>query len=160
MDAQVVSCSKHVIFIRLKRMAALIVMIAIACRIAIAAQPPPAPAASAASSVPRDPIEPTGDLKSLTLVRSGDGKAVIRFGKGPLRLITVGDRLGQHQAHVLEIAAGRLVVDDTFVGADGRPNRAQIILKDGDVGGKRFLARLEEPTPTGLQPRIVMSRSR
>ena len=123
-------------------------VVSMTCRVALFAQ------------TPREPIAPTEDLKTLTLVKTGDGKAVVRFGKSPLRLISAGDRLGLHRAEVLEIAAGRVVLEESFTGADGQPNRAQIIVKDGETGGKRFLMRPEEPRPAAIRPETVAPRVR
>ena len=106
----------------------------------------------------REPIEPDQNLTTLTLVRSSDGKAVVRFGKGPLRLIARGDRLGRRRAEVVEIAAGRVVIDEPVAGRDGQPNRARIILKDGETGGRRFSTRLDEVNPDARRSRVVVPR--
>ena len=96
------------------------------------------------------------DLKQLALVKAGASKAVVRFGAGALEIISVGDRLGRGKAEVKEISAGRLVVEETFTGRDGGTNTAQIILNDGETGGKRYLRRLDEPPPPpATRPLIV-----
>ncbi|HET6370570.1 MAG TPA: hypothetical protein VFG95_05195 [Nitrospiria bacterium] len=96
------------------------------------------------------------ELSELVLVKSIDGKAVVRFGAGPMEVVSVGDRLGTNKAEVKEIGAGRLVLEEVFTGKDGRPNRAEVILKDGEKGGERFLARPEEePMPSTRSLMIV-----
>jgi hypothetical protein len=99
---------------------------------------------------------PEGDLQTLTLVQSTDGRAVVRFGSGPLEVVTVADRLGKNKAEVKEISAGRMVLDETFTGQDGHPNRAQIVIKDGETGGKRYLLRNDEPPVRAVRPQIVV----
>ena len=105
-------------------------------------------------------VPPAEDLRNLTLVKSSDAHAVVRFGKGPLRLIARGDRLGRRGAEVVEIAAGRVVIEESFPGSDGEPNRAQIVLKNGETGGRRFLMRLEDPAPPALRPKVVVPPGR
>lgn len=83
----------------------------------------------------------------MVLVRSNEGKAVVRFGEGPLEMITVGDRLGHNRAEVKEIIPGRMILDEIFTGKDGNPNRAEIILKDGERGGTRILLRSDDVLP-------------
>lgn len=100
-------------------------------------------------------LSPESDLSELTLVRSGGDKAVVKFGAGPLIMISVGDRIGRNGAEVKEIAAGRVVLEEVFTGKDGRPNRAQIILKEGERGGTRYLLRPDETPPPGTRPVII-----
>ena len=100
------------------------------------------------------------DMRNLTLVKSSDGHAVIRFGNGPLRLIARGDRLGPRRAEVVEIAAGRVVIEESFRDGGREPNRAQIVLKDGETGGRRFLTRLEDPAPPAFRPKVVVPPGR
>ncbi len=100
------------------------------------------------------------DLSQLTLVRSAQGKAVVRFGTGPLVMVSVGDRLGRHQAEVKEIEAGRLVLEESFTGGDGNPNVALIILKDGEKGGKRYLLHPEGRPPPTTHPKVIFPEER
>src|SRR5262245_51614968 len=100
---------------------------------------PPAP--------PRAPIGVDEDLAELTVVRLAFAQAVVRFDNKELLIVRVGDRLGRNHAEIVEIAAGRLVLDETFVGGDGKPNRARITVKEGEKGGTRVLVRLEEQAP-------------
>jgi hypothetical protein len=94
-------------------------------------------------------------IGDLLLVRSIDAKAVVRFGTGPLEIISVGDRLGRNEAEVREIAPGRVVLEETFTGQDGRPNRALIVLQDGEKAGKRYVRRREETRPLAVRPGMV-----
>jgi hypothetical protein len=73
------------------------------------------------------------NLSDLVLVRSTGGSAVVRFGNDPLEVVKVGDRLGRNRAEVIEIERKRLVLEERFTGRDGAPNRAQIVLRDGEV---------------------------
>ena len=101
-------------------------------------------------------VAPEGDLTQMTLMNASDKQAVVRFGgRGPLYLIAVGDRIGKSKATVKEIALNRIVLDEAFTGADGRPNRATIVLKKGETGGTRSLRRLDGAPPTGRRPVIV-----
>src|SRR5437870_4232081 len=79
------------------------------------------------------------DVARLTLVKSTDGKAVIRFRQSPLQIVAVGDRVGKTRATVVTIAPGRLVLEEVTTGSDGKPLRAEIVIRDGETGGKRFL---------------------
>jgi len=87
-----------------------------------------------------------------TLVKASDGIAVIRVAARELEKVRTGDLVGTSKAVVMEIAAGRLVLEETYTGADGRPNKALIIFKDGESGGTRYLPRPEEPRPIGSKP--------
>src|SRR3989304_2496908 len=62
------------------------------------------------------------DLSDMSLVKSSEGKAVVRFGSGPLEVTAVGDRLGRNKAEVKEIIPGRVVIEEFFTGKNG-PNR-------------------------------------
>jgi hypothetical protein len=95
------------------------------------------------------------EISVMTLVKSSLNQAVVRFGSEPLEKVSVGDRLGKTRAEVKEIVAGRLVLEETFTGKDGQPNRAQIVLKDGETGGTRYLRRLDEPPLVGVKPIVV-----
>jgi hypothetical protein len=97
----------------------------------------------------------SGDLKALLVVKVAEDRAVVRFGNGPLHLVTLGDHLGRNRAEVKEITGGRLTLDETYQGADGRPNRALIILKEGLRGGTRYEARLEEEAVPAVRPSII-----
>jgi hypothetical protein len=97
---------------------------------------------------PRVPLGTNEDLKDLTLVKVGGSNAVVRFGQRALIVVTAGDHLGRSKAELLEVGPDRIVLDEAFVGADGRPNRARITIKEGERGGTRILLRPgEEPPP-------------
>lgn len=96
--------------------------------------------------------EPVG---ALTLIKVGDGLAVIRFGTGSLEKVRVNDVVGATKAVVKEIGAARIVLDEAFTGVDGRPNRALIVIKEGERGGTRYLQRADEPRITGTKPAPV-----
>jgi hypothetical protein len=92
------------------------------------------------------------NLSDLVLVRSTGGSAVVRFGNDPLEVVKVGDRLGRNRAEVIEIERKRLVLEERFTGRDGAPNRAQIVLRDGERGGTRYYERLDETPPPSRRP--------
>ena len=98
---------------------------------------------------------PEEDLAKLTLLNSTGSNAVVRFGAKPLQVISVGDRLGKNQAEVKAIEADRLLLEETFIGPDGKPNRAQIVLKKGETGGTRYLVRPETDAPPARRPVVV-----
>lgn len=83
-------------------------------------------------------------LPSLMLMKAADDVAVIRFGSGPPESVRVKDIVGSTRAVVAEIGGGRIVIDETFTGADGQPNRARIVIKEGERGGTRYLQRPDE----------------
>jgi hypothetical protein len=114
---------------------------------ALSTAPAPLAGSEATRQVGRDQ-----DVDRLTLVRSAPGTAVIRFAAGPLTALSVGDRLGRTRAKVTEIDAGRMVLEETFTDANGRPNRAYIVFKDGERGGKRYLQRPEGTPPAAARP--------
>jgi hypothetical protein len=101
-------------------------------------------------------VLPTERVEAITLVRATDGQAVIRAATGPLTKIAAGDRLGVTKAVVTEIAGGRLVLEETFIDKDDRPNRARIVIIEGERGGTRYLQRSGERPITGSRPLIVM----
>jgi len=112
-----------------------------------------APRADRSAGSNANPQPSGGDLLNrvatteITLVRSADGVAVLRTATGPLTTVHVRDRVGRTHAVVREITRGRMVLDETFTGADGLPNSAQIIFKDGEKGGTRYLRRPDEKRP-------------
>lgn len=114
-------------------------------------------ASAGAQALPgsRAVIAPDEDVTLLTLVRSSEGKAVVRFGEGILHLVEAGDRVGRTRATVTGITAGRLTLDEVTEGADGKPLRAQVVLRDGETGGKRFLGHPDIDAPIGTRPQIV-----
>jgi hypothetical protein len=117
-----------------------------------------ATATLAAAGEPPRHVGAREDLKQLTLVKAGESHAVIRFGKSVLEMIALRDRLGSSKAVVKEIAAGRLVLEETFRGSDGLTNHAQIILKDGETGGTRYLRRSGEPQPAPATRPLITQR--
>lgn len=124
---------------------------------------PPASAPPPASSGPdrgrRETLSPSGDLDTLTLVMSTTGRAVVRFGAGAdgsgLIVLERGDRIGRTAATVREIAPGRLVLDELTRDKDGRPHRAQIVLREGQPGGRRYMRDPGLDAPTGVRPEVL-----
>jgi hypothetical protein len=115
-----------------------------------------ASAATAAAQTPQKPvIAGTESLSALTLVKSTDDKAVVRFGQLPLQVLAVGDRVGTTEATVTTIATGRLVLEEVTTGADGKPRRAEIVIRDGQTGGKRFLRHPDLNAPVAQRPEVV-----
>ena len=94
------------------------------------------------------------ELATLTLVRSSRGLAVIRFESGPQQTVSPGDLLGRTAAVVKEITQGRMVLEEYFVGRDDRPNKARVVITDGQTGGTRYLARPDAP-PAQQDRRMV-----
>ena len=97
------------------------------------------------STASRREVGSTEPLRSLVLMKATDGAAVIRFANGPLEKVKVGDLVGSTKAVVKQIDAGRIVLDETFTGSDGKPNRASIIIKEGERSGTRYLQRVDGP---------------
>ena len=95
------------------------------------------------------------DVARMTLVKSGDGSAVIRFGQSELLTLGVGGRVGKSSAIVVEAVPGRLVLDEVTTGPDGKPRRAQIVIRDGETGGRKFLRHPDIDAPIALRPQIV-----
>jgi hypothetical protein len=103
-------------------------------------------------------------LETMTLVKSTDGKAVVRFGRAAgagradaaeLLMVRVGDRVGKAGATVTTIAPGRVVLEEVTTAPDGKPLRAQIVIRDGETGGKTFLRHPDLDAPVGLRPEIL-----
>jgi hypothetical protein len=94
-------------------------------------------------------------LSAMTLVKSSDGKAVVRFGQAPLEVLSPGDRVGKTAATVVTIAPGRLVLEEVTAGADGKPLRSEVVFRDGQTGGKRFLSHPDLNAPVGRRPEVV-----
>ena len=95
-------------------------------------------------------------LSTMTLVKSSDSKAVVRFGNAPtLEVLSPGDRVSRTGARVVSVAAGRLVLEEVTTGADGKPLRAEIVFRDGQTGGKRFLNHPDLNAPVGRRPEVV-----
>jgi hypothetical protein len=86
---------------------------------------------------PATVIDSDQNLSDLTLVNSGGDKAAVRFGRRPLRVVGVGDRLGRTSAEVKAVAADRLVIEETVVAPDGTTTRFEIVLRKGETGGTR-----------------------
>lgn len=95
------------------------------------------------------------EIADVRLVRATVDLAVVRVGDEPLQTIHVGDRLGRTRAEVKEITRGRMVLEETFTGADGGPNTAEIIFKDGQKGGTRYLRRPDEKRPLTVRPVVI-----
>jgi hypothetical protein len=94
-------------------------------------------------------------VSDITLVRASDTTAVIRSNAGALHIVKLADLIGAAKAVVKEITPGRLVLEEIFTGKDGKPNRASIVIKEGERGGSRYLQRADEPPLTGTKPLIV-----
>lgn len=99
-------------------------------------------------------IGPDQELSDMSLVRSSEGSAVVKFGAGPLEMIAVGDRLGKNRAEVREITPGRVVIEEFFTGKNG-PNRAEVFFRDGEKGGTRLFQHSEEETPVLMRPMVI-----
>jgi hypothetical protein len=117
-------------------------------------QAQPLPVSRPAVQQPRH-IGRDAELNDLRLVKSTEGKAIVRIAAGPLEMLAVGDRIGRHGAQVKEIAPGRLVLKEVRADADGEMTTALIVLRDGEQGGKRFLDRLDEQPPAAVRPLAV-----
>jgi hypothetical protein len=89
------------------------------------------------------------------LVKASNGSAVVRAG-GVLEKIATGDRIGKTKAVATEITAEHVVLDETFIDQDGKPNRARIVFKEGERGGTRYQQRAGEPSVTATVPLIAM----
>jgi len=117
--------------------------------------------AGAAHAAAQETVKPviagTENLSGLTLVKSTDDQAVVRFGQSALQVLAVGDRVGKTQATVTAIAPGRLVLEEVTTGADGKPLRAQIVVRDGQTGGKRFLRHPDLNAPLAQRPEVMDS---
>jgi hypothetical protein len=109
------------------------------------------PRAAGASDTNTVSVAPAQDWGQLLLVKCTEQQGVVRIGPR-LELVRVGDRLGTTQAVVKELAVGRMVLEETFLGEDGGWNRALIVLTEGARGGTRFLQRSEEPRLVGITP--------
>jgi hypothetical protein len=110
--------------------------------------------ATAQTSGPVNHVAADAAVSDITLVRASDTTAVIRSGAGVLDTVKVADLIGATKAVVREIATGRLVLEEVFTGKDGKPNRASIVIKEGERGGTRYLQRGDEPL-TGTRPLIA-----
>ena len=112
-----------------------------------------------AVAVAQTPVPPrvlvTAQIPDITLVRSTSDGAVIRVATGSLQTVHVGDRVGRTAAVVKQITRGRMILEETFTGVDGKPNVAEIIFKDGEKGGTRYLRRPDEKRPLAVRPVIV-----
>lgn len=122
--------------------------------------PPPPPNVQAGPEENRrEVLAPAGDLDTMTLVRSSEGKAVVRFGPGGggagLIVLEPGDRVGRTGAIVREVAPDRLVVEEVTRARDGRPRRAQIVFREGHPGGRRYMRDPGIDAPTAVRPDVV-----
>jgi hypothetical protein len=97
-------------------------------------------------------------LDDLTLIRIGKRHAAVRFGRGPLLLVSVGDRLGRNGAEVKEIDGTRLILEERSTAADGTANLARVVLREGERGGTRYLDRPDEPAPVAVRPVPLLPR--
>jgi hypothetical protein len=103
-------------------------------------------------------LSPSADLDTLTLVMSGADRAVVLFGPSGagsgLVVVQQGDRIGRTAAVVREVAPGRLVLDEITHGKDGRPQRVQIVFRDGHTGGERYMRDPGMDAPIGVRPEV------
>ena len=104
---------------------------------------------------PRVPVGADENLDDLTLVKLSGRNAVVRFGQKLMVVVSVGDLLGRNKAEIIEVSGGRMVLDETFVGADGKPNHARVTFKEGDKGGTRVLLRPGEEPPPASEVKVV-----
>ena len=104
------------------------------------------------AATPARHVVPTSDVNALRVVRISDGVAIVRSPGGELEKVRIGDLVGKTKAAVKEISAGRLTLEETFTGKDGKPNRALIIVKEGERGGTRYVQRSDEPAATDAKP--------
>jgi hypothetical protein len=109
----------------------------------------------AAAPSPPAHIAAAESVNVVTLIKASDTHAAIRTGTGPIHTVKVNDLVGATKAVVKEIGAGRIVLEETFTEKDGKPNRALIVIKEGERGGMRYLQRADEPAITGTRS-IVM----
>jgi hypothetical protein len=110
------------------------------------------------AQTPKKPVvAPAFDLATLTLVKTSDTEAVVRFGASPAEVIAVGDRLGKSAASVVEIAAGRIVLEEATTAADGTPLRARIVVREGETGGRRYQRQPGVTPPPGVRPEVVVA---
>jgi hypothetical protein len=98
-------------------------------------------AAPTVAGAPPRHVAPAASLGEVRCLRIADDKAVVRFGTGPIELVSIGDLVGANRAVVTEIGGGRLVLDERFVDTDGQPNRARVVVKAGETGGTRYALR-------------------
>ena len=121
---------------------------------AIPQDPPPVSPAAA-----REAIAPAADLDTLTLVMSTAGQAVVRFGPSAagagLLVLKPGDRVGRTAATVREIEPGRMVLDELTRDSSGRPRRAQIVVREGEPGGRRYTRDSGLDAATAVRPKIA-----
>ena len=97
-------------------------------------------------------VASTTPVSEITFIKSSDTSAIIRSRDKVLDKLKVGDHVGTAKALVKEISPGRLVLEETFTGKDGEPNRAVVVIKAGERGGTRYLQRADEPHFTGTRP--------
>jgi len=130
---------------------ALIVIFVVGVSAGARAQLPASPTDAATYHV----IAPDDDLATLTLVRATGGRAVARFGRGSLIVLTIGDRLGKQRAEVTAIDAGRLVLTERPSGSRPETAPARIVIKVGETGGTRFESHALDGAPLLVKPQIA-----
>jgi hypothetical protein len=111
---------------------------------------------SQAAPAPGTPpvLAPAADIGALTLVRTTEGKAVVRTGGTPSELLVleVGSRIGRTAARVRDVTAGRLVLDELTHDNDGRPHRSELVFRDGETGGTRYMRDPGADAPRAVRP--------
>lgn len=100
-------------------------------------------------------IEADAEVSQLQVVKSVAGTCIARVPGHSLVSISVGDRIGRTHALVKEIVRGRVVLEETFIDGNGSPNFAEIIIRDGETGGTRYMRHPEEKRPIGVRPVAV-----
>ena len=92
-------------------------------------------------ATPRTPIGLDEDLANLILLKVSGATAIVRFGSKQFVMVKARDFLGRNKAEIIEIAPGRIVLDETVVNADGTSERFSVTLKEGEKGGTRVPVR-------------------
>jgi hypothetical protein len=123
---------------------------------ALALAPTAQPLVAQASAPAARHAAATVSLDEVTLVKASDTTAVIRSRAGALETVKVADVIGTTRAVVIEISAGQLVLDEIFTGKDGKTNRAQIVIKEGERGGTRYVQRDDDTRVSGTKPLVVV----
>jgi hypothetical protein len=112
-------------------------------------------AALGQGATPPRHIAADSDIAAIVLVKTSNGSAVIRAGSA-LEKVATGDRIGKTNAVATEITAERVVLDETFIDQGGKPNRARIVIKEGERGGTRYLQRPGEAAVAPTAPLVAM----
>ena len=95
----------------------------------------------------------TASLESIQLLRisPSDERAVVKTPDGKLTLIKVGDTFGDHGGRVIEIAAGRIVIEEK----GGKGTEKIIIRLEGDQQRIERIKKEGETPPPLLAPQMT-----